>query len=218
MKIISVTGTSSETGKTTVGTFIIKALGNICALKITVRHEGQCPRHRADSCDGCTYDEENSLFRIITNPTTLSEPGKDTARYIEAGAPKVVWLQTNSECAREGIRRALRHFDSEATVLVEGNRFLAVRDADVAIMVVSPGLKKIKHSATEILGKINLLVINKRSDHRAKDIAAAREQLMSAGCKVPAVVINPHNPDPTAQTVLLERIRGVLNPAVDAVL
>ncbi|MHC4358330.1 MAG: hypothetical protein ACYSTQ_05995 [Planctomycetota bacterium] len=40
MKIIALAGTSSEAGKTTVGAFIIKSLGNVCALKVTVQHEG----------------------------------------------------------------------------------------------------------------------------------------------------------------------------------
>lgn len=217
MKIISIAGTSSETGKTTVGAFIIKAIGGICALKITVRHEGQCPKHRDDSCDGCTY-EENSLFRIITNPATLTEPGKDTARYIAAGAPRVVWLQTNSECAREGIRRALKHFDSEATVLVEGNRFLAIREADMAIMVISPGLEKIKRTATEILGKIDLFIINKRADHSAEDISATRARLASMGCKAPIITIDPCNPESTVQATLLERIREALNHPVGTAL
>ncbi|MFQ5956359.1 MAG: hypothetical protein ACE5KK_01145 [Candidatus Brocadiales bacterium] len=213
MKIISIAGTSSETGKTTVGAFIIKALGDISALKITVRHEGQCPRHKDDSCDGCTY-EENTLFRIVIDPVILAETGKDTARYIKAGAPRVVWLQTNSECAKEGTRRALRLFGDRATVLIEGNRFLAVGDADIAIMVISPDSEKIKRSAMEVFGKIDLFVINKRPGHREELIASTKARLISMGCKVPIIVLDPYNPEPTAQDKLIEQIKGALNPPV----
>ncbi len=209
MKIISIVGTSSESGKTTVGTFIIKALGDICALKITVSHEGRCPRDKDDSCDGCS-SVGKSLFRIITDPAILTEPGKDTARYIEAGAPKVVWLQTQSECAKEGIRKSLQLFDKRATVLIEGNRFLALGDADIAIMVISPDFNKIKRSAEEVFAKVDLFVINRRTSHREELIASTKTRLESMGCKAPIIVINPYNPDPAAQDLLLEKVREAL--------
>lgn len=214
MKVISVTGTSSETGKTTVGAFIIKELRNICALKITVQHEGSCPRHRDDSCDGCS-PEENPLFRIITDPAILAEPGKDTDRYIAAGATKVVWLQTSSECADESISRALSLFDDSASVLIEGNRFLAVRDADLGIMVVSPGLEKIKRSALEVFEKINLFVINKRPGTPKELITYTKTRLKSMGCKSPIIVLDPYRPEPIAGDTLLNKVREVLStPAV----
>ncbi|MEK7368413.1 MAG: hypothetical protein AABZ62_02010 [Planctomycetota bacterium] len=214
MKIISITGTSSETGKTTVGAFIIKELKNICALKITVQHEGTCPRHRDDSCDGCS-PEENSLFKIITDPAILAQPGKDTARYIEAGATKVVWLQTSSECADEGISRALNLFDDDARVLIEGNRFLALRDADLGIMVVSPGLEKIKRSALEVLKKVDLFIINKRPGVSKELIESTKVRLKSMGCKSHIIVLDPYNPDLAAEdTLLLNKIREVLDTPV----
>lgn len=210
MKIISVAGTSSETGKTTVGAFIIKAFGNICALKITVRHDGACPRDKDNSCDGCS-SVGNSPFRIITDPVILAAPGKDTAKYIEAGAPRAVWLQTPAECAKEGINKALRLFDDKAWVLIEGNRFLTIEDADIAIMVVSPDLGKIKHSAMEVFEKINLFVINKRPGHQEELLASTKARLRSMGCKTPIIVLDPYNPEPIAQEMLLEQIREALN-------
>lgn len=217
MKIISITGTSSETGKTTVGTFIIKGLKNVSALKITVQHEGACPRHRDTSCDGCS-PEEDSMFRIVTDPAILAEPGKDTARYIGAGAPKVVWLQTSSECAHEGISRALGLFGDGARVLVEGNRFLAVRDAELGIMVVSPGLEKIKRSALEVLEKVNLFVINIHPVTPKELIASTKARLKSMGCTSPIIVLNPYNPDPAAGGALLNKVREVLDTPIGAAL
>lgn len=213
MKIISVAGTGSETGKTTVGALIINTLGNVCALKITVRHDGICPKDKDSSCDGCS-SMRDSLFRIFTDPAILSAPGKDTARYIEAGAPKVVWLQTNSECAKEGIRRALRLFDENDTVLIEGNRFLAIGDADIAIMVISPHLDKIKRSAMEIFEKIDLFVINRRPGHREELIESTKSRLISMGCNAPIIVLDPYNSESAAQDILIERIRETLNPPV----
>ncbi len=215
MKIIALAGTSSEAGKTTVGAFIVKSLGNVCVLKVTVQHEGSCPRHKDTSCDGCSSDAD---FSIITDPEVLSEPGKDTARYLEAGAPKVVWLQTNSECAKEGLRKALELIEDRASVLVEGNRLLAVGDADLAIMVAPQDLQKVKRSAVEIFDKIDLLVINRWFDAPEEFLESTRKRLRSMGCKAPVLVIDPYNPEPAARDALLDRIRESINPPVGVVL
>lgn len=217
MKIISVAGTSSEAGKTTVGVFIIKALRDVCALKVTVRHEGSCPRDKDTSCDGCSSEEE-SLFTVITDPAILSDPGKDTARYLQAGAQKVVWLQTNSECAREGIRKSLKMFDDRAIILIEGNRFIAIRRADLAVMVVPSDLKKVKRSALEIFEKVDLFVINRRPGIPEQAIAATKARLESMGGKSGIIVIDPGNPEPEARDALLARVRrAVKSPAGVAV-
>ena len=211
MKIIALAGTSSEAGKTTVGAFIIKSLGNVCALKVTVQHEGSCPRHRDTSCDGCSSDAD---FSILTDPKIISEPGKDTARYLEAGAPKVVWLQTNSDCAQEGIRKSLELFDDGASVLVEGNRFVTVGNADLAIMVAPQDLQKVKRSAVEIFDKIDLLVLNRWSGVPEELLESTRKRWESMGCKAPALAIDPYNPEPAARDALLNRIREAINPLV----
>ncbi|MEE9584117.1 MAG: hypothetical protein V3W51_01445 [Candidatus Brocadiales bacterium] len=154
------------------------------------------------------------MYRIITDPVILAQSGKDTARYLKAGAPKVVWLQTHSRCAKESIRKSLNLFDDAANVLIEGNRFLAVSDADLAIMVVPHDLKKIKRSATEVLEKIDLFIINKRSDISEKIIASTKTRLISMGCKSPIIVIDPYNPGPVARETLLDMIREAINPPV----
>lgn len=211
MKTISIAGTGSEAGKTTVGVFIIKALENICALKVTVRHEGSCPIEKDSSCNGCS-SEEGSLFTIITDEEVLGEPGKDTARYIEAGAKKVVWLQTELDCAGEGIRKSLNVFDNGDSILIEGNRFAAVGEADLAIMVVPSDLRKIKRSASEVLEKMDVFVINRRRGTPEETIKSTKSRLVSMGCKAPVIVLDPHEPEPGARDTLLAMVRGVISP------
>ena len=83
MKIISVLGTASNTGKTTVALYIIRNLMDFTynqggrldnerakrlgALKITVRHEGACPRH--STCDSCdSWFHANARFESGAQP------------------------------------------------------------------------------------------------------------------------------------------------------
>ncbi len=57
------------------------------ALKITIRHEGACPRHT--ECDTCEGGYEP--FKILTGDDVIRQKGKDTDRLFSAGARKVVW-------------------------------------------------------------------------------------------------------------------------------
>lgn len=212
MKFISVSGTGSDAGKTTIATFLIKALGVTSALKITVHHGGFCPKETI--CDGCSTAEDVP-FKVTTDPALLGEGGKDTARFLKAGASKVVWLQSYPESLKEGIDNALSHFEKEAKVVVEGNSFLNVRDADIAIMVVPPGFKRLKPSAKEILSKIDLFIINKHHGHGEELIEDTRSQLISLRPRLPIVVLDPKNPFASgglAQEDLLKRVQEAIGP------
>ncbi|MDE1889753.1 MAG: hypothetical protein KGI30_05800, partial [Planctomycetota bacterium] len=120
MKIISITGTASGVGKTAVARFLLEHFGDLSALKITTKHEGNCPRH--SDCDLCeTMDRP---YKITLDPLEINQSGKDTALFKNAGARKVVWLQTHSEYLRMGVKEALTYFDKNDSILVEGNSFL----------------------------------------------------------------------------------------------
>lgn len=250
VKIISVAGTASQSGKTTVSSFILRALSvtvpiinnsplsgsgriqqayqhksvnsydgvegeigvrlhdeNWNALKITVRHDGACPRHTG--CDTC--DDGYGPFKILTDDEIINEEGKDTDQLSKAGAAKVVWLQTDSDVEKAGLEAALMCFNKEDNVLVEGNCFLRVRDADVAILVVSPSVKKIKRSAKLILNKVDFVAINVHSNHTESDIEECKKQLRSIGCRVPYFVINPYVEEGHSNRTFIEKIQECLD-------
>jgi molybdopterin-guanine dinucleotide biosynthesis protein len=270
MKVISVNGTASNAGKTTVASYILRNLSNrtpclvgeriqtvsagtkhsrpedmvgrvmkhrgetscygntgsefdlsnykrgLCALKITVRHKGSCPRHTG--CDTCDSDYEP--FRILTDDAIIKEKGKDTDQFSRVGADKVVWLQTDSDAEKTGIEAALACFNKDDTIIVEGNSFLRVQDADVAILVVSPSVKKVKRSTKLILDKIDLIAINVRKNHSSEQIEECREQLrdlarhsesaVGMSCKAPYFVINPFVEDGYSNQTFIDRIQEYL--------
>ncbi|MDO8141127.1 MAG: hypothetical protein Q6358_06470, partial [Candidatus Brocadiales bacterium] len=73
MKIISITGTASGVGKTTVAQFLLRHFGDLSALKITTKHEGKCPRH-----SGCDVCETMTLpYKITVDPLQIEQEGKD---------------------------------------------------------------------------------------------------------------------------------------------
>ena len=157
------------------------------ALKITIRHEGSCPRHT--DCHTC--DDGYEPFTIVTSDSVLREKGKDTDLLLRAGACKVVWLQSDANVEKAGIEAALDCFDKEHNLVIEGNSFLRVQSADVAILVVSPTIDKIKRSARLLLNKIDFVVINIHENHTTKEIDGCKEKMVAFGFNVPFYIVNP---------------------------
>ena len=176
------------------------------ALKITIRHEGSCPRHT--DCDAC--DAGYEPFEVITSDAVLREKGKDTGQLLRAGASKVVWLQSDPSVEAAGITAALDCFGKEHNLVIEGNSFLRVKSADVAILVVSPLTYKIKRSAKLLLNKIDFIAINLHKSHTDKEIEVCKEKMIAFGFDVPFYVVNPHQGTNYSNQVLIEKIQDIL--------
>ncbi len=176
------------------------------ALKITIRHEGSCPRHT--ECDAC--DAGYEPFKVVTSDSVLREKGKDTDQLSRAGASKVVWLQSDPSVEAAGIAAALDCFGKEHNLVIEGNSFLRVESADVAILVVSPLVDKIKRSAKLLLNKIDFIVINLHKRDTAKEIEACKEKMVAFGFDVPFYTVNPRMSTNYSNQVLIEKIENML--------
>ncbi len=207
MKLISVAGTSSNVGKTAVCESLIRYLsdpgsktdnmdntfvtGNVSALKITTRHQGFCSKGSCGVCDSIKYP-----FVIVEDDPTINQEGKDTARLKNAGARKVVWLLSFPETLAEGVSAALDYFDTDETVVIEGNSILSVHNVDLAIMVTRPPQKDIKKSASKIFQKIDTVIINKDNTTSSQQIKDSRDWLKEIGLNSLLVEMNPYEYDP----------------------
>lgn len=206
MRIISITGTASGVGKTTVGQFLLRHFDKLSALKITTKHEGKCFRYSdCDVCDTMTFP-----YKIAVDPLQINQPGKDTALFKNAGARKVVWLQAQSDYLEVGIEEALKHFDKNNPVLVEGNSFLHTHNADLSILVTTPGEPKIKRSTKQIVSKIDIAVINTYPDDTADDIAKTEKRLHLIGCYAPVCIVNPLLKNFIPNETFLNHVKGIL--------
>ncbi len=197
-------GTSRETIENSPELFHYKSPWS--ALKITIRHEGSCPRHT--ECDTC--DDGYEPFKILTSDDIIRQKGKDTDRLSTAGASKVVWLQSDSDVEKAGIEAALACFDKEHNLVIEGNSFLRVHDADVAVLVVSPSVAKIKGSAKILLDKIDFIVINVHKRHTSKEIEKCKEKMLALGYDVPFYVVNPYSEEDYSNQAFIDRIQDIL--------
>jgi hypothetical protein len=155
MKIVCIAGSISNVGKTTFAERLLSRLPGWAACKVTVCAEGKdhrCPRGKND-CGVCASLEGNYL--IEERDAVIRQEGKDTFRYSQAGASKVIWVKTRYEYLKESVERAQRKLASVPGIVFEGNHALEVIEPDVAVMLLSDP-PRYKASATSVLHKIML--------------------------------------------------------------
>jgi molybdopterin-guanine dinucleotide biosynthesis protein len=156
---IAVAGATSNAGKTRTSELLLAALRRAgvpaCALKTTRTHLVTCPRGN-DACGTC--DSLQGEFELVTDPRRIAEPGKDTARFLAAGAAQVLWLLAKPSAMEEGIRAALAAAAPGTVLVAEGNSFLDWTLVDVALMAVWDR-EAPKPSAEHVLERIDAFVL-----------------------------------------------------------
>ncbi len=137
--IIGITGAHSGSGKTEVACEILRKIKGLSAIKYT----------------------KSSLYSsIIDNPLILSEKGKDTARMLNSGAEKVLWIQSPPEELSSLINIALSKLSGSKGVVIEGNSAVKAANADILIFI-SGDMKKIKPGAETLIEKADILIYEK---------------------------------------------------------
>ena len=155
--IVSVSGFSSDVGKTTVLCKLLEMLPGWEAIKVTRGHYRSCGKD-PEAC--CVSPLLGARPLVLSGPAETREPGKDTARFWEAGAAMVHWVVATDEQVEEGIKIALSRVEREG-VLIEGGSFLKHIDAHYSIMVASTPVRDIKSSAVRVMPKMNAVFVNK---------------------------------------------------------
>lgn len=121
--LIGIGGAHSGSGKTLIGSAVMRAMGpGWGAIK-------------------CTPTELYSS--VVSDPHILRQPGKDTSRYIEAGAEQALWVQGPREELAESLDIALGRLAGLSGVVVEGNAAIELLKPDIVIFIVGePGRMK----------------------------------------------------------------------------
>ena len=149
MPIITISGHSRKTGKTSVAEGLISALPECgwTALKISSH------RHSGDPSKSCTVIEE-----------TDRAGGNDTSRFLKAGARRAFWIQAGQ--IKDAVTTAQSIISDSPYVMIEGNSILDFIAADFSILVINRGVAEFKESAAGILARADALVlIRAGADH-----------------------------------------------------
>lgn len=182
--IVSVSGFSSEVGKTTVLCKLLGLLPGWEAIKVTRGHYRSCGKDPQACCVSPLLGEKPL---VLSGRQETCVPGKDTGRYWQAGAGQVHWVIGTDEQIEEGVRIALGRVEREG-VLIEGGSFLKYVEADYSIMVASPAIKDIKSSAVGVLSKMNALIISK-AEPGPGVVAEINDRLIKRGTTLGEVAV-----------------------------
>lgn len=168
--IVSVSGFTSEVGKTTLMCNLLSAFPGWEAIKVTRGHYRSCGKD-PDVC--CVSDLLNAEPVIRSGRPLTYSPGKDTGLYWDAGAANVHWVIVTDQQVESGVNEALRRVQAPG-VFIEGNSFLDFISVDFAIMVASTTSSKIKASARRAVAQASALYLNNRDDGKNGDKEFAR--------------------------------------------
>ena len=112
--ILGIGGAHSGAGKTAVACEILRRFAGWGAIKYT----------------------ETSLYScIIDDLSALSEPGKDTKRFLDAGAEKVLWVRSPLSALPEVLSMAGAMLTHLKGILIEGNSAIQVMKPDIVLYV-----------------------------------------------------------------------------------
>jgi hypothetical protein len=156
MKIVTVSGTCSEVGKTELVCELLMRLPGWAAVKVTRGHYRSCGRD-PDTC--CVSSLLGAEPRVFGERVDTAVEGKDTGRYWTAGAADVRWVVVARGQESAGIARALDELRDRPGVVVEGNRVVESLEPDLCLMVARPGQKEVKVSARRIADRIDALYV-----------------------------------------------------------
>ncbi|KUK16514.1 MAG: Uncharacterized protein XD53_0045 [Petrotoga mobilis] len=138
--IIVVSGKSSNVGKSTLISQIIKNLNCHVGVIKTSLHK------------------TNREIEVTDDSSIINEKGKDTAFFKESGAQNVILLKTNYEGLLEGYRRARKLLDEDIEYLIiEGNSILDFIRPTLVIYIDS-GDSQEKESAIKAKGKADIII------------------------------------------------------------
>ena len=147
--VIGVGGGSSGAGKTTIACKLLEAFPGWGAIKCT----------------------KSSVFGSISDDiAVLSVQGKDTRRFLDAGAEKVLWVKSDSYDLVEVLRVAIDMLSHLKGVIVEGNSAIGALKPD-AVVFVAGSDGEIKEGAAEVLGLADIVIFDREPPQGAPEFA-----------------------------------------------
>lgn len=149
--LLLVAGSESNVGKTTFICNVISSqrLRKFGAIKIST--------HFNDSTQGLVPILETSEFRIFEE--TSRESGKDTSRYLKAGAVKSYYIQSNDSCLKEAFNLTSVLLDPDMPFLVESTRLRQILKPELFVFIQGSNLIENPFSI-EMRGKADVTVFS----------------------------------------------------------
>ncbi len=138
--IIGIGGAHSGAGKTAYASLLLRNLRGWGAIK---------------------YTKTGLYSSVIDDGKILSEEDKDTRRFLDSGAERVLWVQSPPSDIGEVLPLAVEKLSDLRGIVVEGNSAIEFLMPDIIIFIFGSDSTKIKEGAKSLLGKADVVVADK---------------------------------------------------------
>jgi hypothetical protein len=155
MAIVVVGGHTRNIGKTGVMAGVIASLPEFAwtAIKITQFGHGVC------SANGEPCDCETADHTIAVSEERDAANGKDTSRYLGAGALRSFWVRTRQGQLAEAMPNVRKLIAGAENAIVESNSVLRFLKPDLSLFVLDGRVDDFKPSALRYLDRADALVL-----------------------------------------------------------
>jgi hypothetical protein len=153
--IVVVGGNTRNIGKTSVAVGVIRAFPELrwTAFKITQFGHGVCSAN-GEPCD-CETDEHT----VAVSEERDSRSGTDSARFLEAGAIKSLWVRTRVGQLAEAMPRIRKELAAAENAVIESNSILRFLRPDIYLSVLDPETGDFKDSARLYLDRADAVLV-----------------------------------------------------------
>lgn len=182
MKLVMVGGHTRNIGKTSVVEGIIRALPELkwTAAKITQFGHGMCSIN-GEAC-GCAVSEHQ--FSITEE--RRRDTGTDTARFLQAGASRSLWVRTKQGELFTALPALRRKIEGDEFVIAESNSLRRFMNPAVYLQVLDTSNSDFKVSAQQFFDLSDAYILAERSHGRpavlANTVLLAREIQKNKPC------------------------------------
>ena len=154
-RIIVIGGHTRNIGKTQLVVEILRAFADKkwLAAKITQFGHGICSVN-GEQC-GCADDEHTVAVDVETDNTSNT----DTARFLQAGAERVLWVRTKQGRLAEAMPQLRKEMEQAENVILESNAVLGLLQPDVYLPVLDFSNPDFKDTARAMLDRATAYVI-----------------------------------------------------------
>jgi len=148
--IIGIGGAHSGAGKTTYASLLLQHLRGWGAIK---------------------YTKTGLYASIVDDLETLSEDDKDTKRFLDSGAERVLWVQSPPSELGEVLPMAVERLSDLKGIIVEGNSAVEFLRPDIIVFIFGSESTEIKEGARGLLRKADVVVAEKGTSIEAGEDA-----------------------------------------------
>jgi hypothetical protein len=155
MAILVVGGHSRNVGKTSVVEGLIRALPERrwTAFKITQFGHGMC------SANGEPCDCETADHMVAVSEERAGATGTDSARFLEAGAVRSLWVRTRLGDLSEAMPRIRKELSGAENAVIESNSIMRFLRPDLYLSVLDPEVEDFKESARYFLDRADAILV-----------------------------------------------------------